>query len=115
MIPTLFLCLNAQPVDGDTIRCEGAPNVRLAGIAARESSGRCLRHHPCPDASAEAATAALRGLVQGRVLRCQATGVTFGRIAAWCWTEDGTDVSCAMMASGTVARWRGYWRGHECR
>jgi endonuclease YncB( thermonuclease family) len=113
MIPALFLCAVAAITDGDTLRCEDGTRVRLAGISARERNGTCLRSHPCPAASAEEATAALRRIVAGQTLRCQATGMTFGRVAAWCWSGR-VDVSCAMVRSGTVAVWARYWRGHGC-
>lgn len=111
----LFLCPVASIHDGDSLTCADGTRVRLAGIAARETSGRCLRGHPCPAASAEEATAELSRLVQGRTLRCEAAGRTYGRVAAWC-SVDGHGVSCLMLASGTVAYWEAYDRGRRiCR
>lgn len=113
-------CTVASVTDGDTWRCEerGADGrqirIRLSGIAARERDGSCSPGHPCPAASAEAATAALAVLIEGQALDCQPNGSTYGRVAAFCRRPDGVDVSCAMLDSGTVARWDRYWQDHAC-
>lgn len=115
-----FTCSVASITDGDTFRCAevGADGrqvrVRLSGISARERDGSCGVGHPCPAATAEASTAALDRLAAGQVLTCQANGETYGRIAAFCSTAGGVDLSCAMLASGTVERWDRHWRGHRC-
>jgi endonuclease YncB( thermonuclease family) len=115
-----FSCTVASVTDGDTFRCAetGADGrqirVRLAGIAARERDGTCLVGHPCPTASADAATAEMERLASGQVLSCDPNGTTFGRIAAFCVRSDGTDLSCAMIESGTVERWDRYWGAHRC-
>lgn len=116
-----FRCSVASVTDGDTLRCVESEaggrqiRVRLSGIAARERDGSCSAGHPCPDASAEAATAELERLVAGAVLSCSLEGTTYGRRAAFCQTSAGVDVSCAMLASRTVARWDRYWGDHQCR
>jgi endonuclease YncB( thermonuclease family) len=115
-----FTCTVASVTDGDTLRCvEGDATgrqirVRISGIDAREKDGTCAPGHPCASASAEAATAELQRLVSGQILSCKRVGETYGRVAAWCDRADGIDVSCAMMASGTVARWWKYWGLHRC-
>lgn len=115
-----FRCTVASITDGDTLRCveEGADGrqirVRLSGIAARETDGSCSPGHPCPIASAEAATAELSRLASGQVLECQANGSTYGRVAAFCRNGAGVDLSCAMVSSGTAERWDRYWNGHRC-
>jgi endonuclease YncB( thermonuclease family) len=88
--------------------------VRVAGIDAREVDGSCAPGHPCASAPPEEATAALKGLVEGQTLSCVANGTTYNRVGAWCRRADGVDVSCAMLGSGTVARWDRFWRGHRC-
>jgi endonuclease YncB( thermonuclease family) len=119
--PGGFVCSVASVTDGDTLRCRErdeagrAVRVRLAGIAAREADGSCSAGHPCPTASAQAATSELVRLAAGETLTCSATGSTFGRVAAFCITSAGVDLSCAMVASGTAARWERYWSGHRCR
>ena len=118
--PDRFPCTVAAISDGDTFRCaeegeDGRPiRIRLSGVAARESDGSCSPGHPCPSASAEAAAAELRSLAFGRTLSCRETGSTYGRIAAFCARDDGTDLSCAMVASGTAERWERYWGDHRC-
>ena len=109
-----FSCEVAQITDGDTFRCVDGTRVRLSGVAARESDGTCRPGHPCPVASAEAATAALHNLASGQVLMCRAVGETYGRRAAFCRRKDGLDLSCAMMQTGTVKKWWRYWGLHSC-
>jgi endonuclease YncB( thermonuclease family) len=116
-----FECTVSSVTDGDTFRCAETGGdgrqirVRVAGVAARERDGTCAPGHPCPSASAEAATNEMERLVAGQVLNCRANGTTYGRIAAFCQRRDGVDVNCAMVASGTALRWERYWNGHRCR
>jgi endonuclease YncB( thermonuclease family) len=115
-----FPCTVAAVHDGDTFTCaeresSGRPiRIRLAGVDAREVGDFCARGHPCATAHADDATAALRRLAQGQILSCHANGSTYGRIAAFCGKPDGTDLSCAMLAAGYVARWDRYWGNHRC-
>lgn len=126
-----FTCTPTRVWDGDgPLWCAEGPRLRLAGIAAREMDGTCRSNQPCPTATAEAARDALvrlvgrpvgrspQGhiLVQGPPLTCLSEGSGVGvRTAAWCRTAAGADLSCAMVATGTVLRWDRYWRGHRCR
>lgn len=109
-----FTCTVASITDGDTLRCTDGARVRIAGINAREHDGTCNVGAPCPAASSAEATAALSGLASGQVLSCEANGTTFNRIAAFCRNSAGVDLSCAMIHSGTLARWDRHWRGHRC-
>lgn len=125
-----FACTPTRLWDGDgPIHCAEGPRVRLSGIAAREADGSCRRGHPCPEASAEAARdtlASLLGrivgtapeghlLIEGPPLACTSVGSAGGkRTAAWCASPVAGDLSCAMVASGTAAKWDRYWRGHRC-
>ena len=115
-----FTCTVASITDGDTFKCSEADEsgrqirVRLSGVAARETDGTCSPGHPCPDATAEAATVELDRLAYGQALTCQAVGTTYGRVAAFCQRRDGVDLSCAMVASGTALRWDRHWQGHRC-
>lgn len=117
-----FTCTPVQVWDGDgPIWCEEGPRIRLAGIAARELDGTCRHGHPCPSASGIAARDALvsllggsRGvartkhiLVRSAALRCVQIGVSYERNVARCASSTLGDLSCAMLTSGTVARWRG--------
>lgn len=56
----------------------------------------------------------LKGLVLGRSLSCEKMGQTYGRTAAFCQRADGIDLSCAMVESGTAAKWDRYWGWHSC-
>jgi endonuclease YncB( thermonuclease family) len=125
-----FACTPEKVWDGDgPIHCAEGPKVRLAGIAAREMDGSCSPGHPCPEATAEAARdslAAMLGrstgrastghlLVEGPTLECLSQGSAKGsRTAAWCTSPTAGDLSCAMVASGTVAKWERHWRGRSC-
>jgi endonuclease YncB( thermonuclease family) len=114
-----FTCTVASITDGDTFRCAETEasgkqiRVRLSGVAAREKDGTCSTGHPCPDATAEAATATLRRLALGRELTCRQVGTTYDRRAAFC-RVGRVDLSCAMVASGTVAKWPKHWGSHRC-
>ena len=115
-----FTCTVVSVTDGDTFRCREqdstgrAIRVRLSGVAARETDGSCSPGHPCPTASADAATAELQRLAHAETLTCRAVGETYGRVAGFCATAEGTDLSCAMVESGTVLKWRKYWGLHRC-
>jgi endonuclease YncB( thermonuclease family) len=116
-----LICTVASITDGDTLRCAETGSdgkqirIRLSGVAARERDGTCSAGHPCPEGSAEAATAELERLATGEVLICREVGRTYGRVAAFCLRRsDGLDLSCAMVASGTAARWDRHWGGHRC-
>ena len=104
-----FTCVVTGVHDGDgPIYCTTGVKIRLTAVAARELDGSCTAGHPCPAASAEAATQALWKLVQGQVLQCRATNKTYDRIAAWCWRPDGKEVNCEMVRSGTALHWVKY-------
>jgi endonuclease YncB( thermonuclease family) len=125
-----FACTPVKLWDGDgPIHCAEGPRIRLSGIAAREADGSCSPGHPCPSASAEDARAALAALlgrttgtasgghllIQGPALTCRSVGSAGGkRTAAWCTSPRSGDLSCAMVASGTVEKWDRYWRDHRC-
>ncbi len=114
-------CTVFSITDGDTFRCAETGTdgkqlrVRLSGVAARERDGSCSPGHPCPIASAEAATAELSKLAFGQLLSCRPVGETYGRVAAFCKRQDGVDLSCAMIESGTAEKWQRYWGDHRCR
>jgi endonuclease YncB( thermonuclease family) len=125
-----FTCTPTRVWDGDgPIWCAEGPQVRLAGIAAREMDGSCRVGHPCPSASAIEARDQLvrllggaRGvaptghvLVKGPPLACLSDGSAGGkRTAAWCSAHGSTSLNCQMVASGYALRWDRYWRGHRC-
>lgn len=126
-----FTCTPTHVWDGDgPVWCAEGPHVRISGIAAREMDGTCRTNQPCPKASAEDARNALvklmggaRGtlptghiVVKGPTLTCLSVGSAGGtRTAAWCRFPKGPDLSCAMVATGTVLRWDRYWQRHVCR
>lgn len=127
----LFACTPTLVYDGDgPIFCAEGPRIRIAGIAARERDNSCRAGHPCPIASGDQAMSALvtllggaRGTVRLRgasydhvrvrapTMRCLSIGSAGGnRTGAFCQMADRRNLSCAMLATGTVARWDRYWR-----
>lgn len=113
----MFTCTAKKVHDGDgPIWCsergaDGKPiKIRLQAIAAREIDETCSPGHPCPNASGAAAQQALEKLALGQSLRCEATGTSYSRVTAWCWREDGVELNCAMVESGTALRWAKYDR-----
>jgi len=126
----LFSCTPTLVADGDgPVWCAEGPRVRIAGIAARERDESCRPGQPCPKASGQSATAALVRLLGGSrgsyrfpgaqyahirvkapTMTCRSTGSAGGsRTGAFCELADGRDLSCAMLATGTVLRWDRYW------
>lgn len=103
--PNVFECRVSSITDGDTLRCWDGTRVRLNAVAARETDGTCSAGHPCPAATAEEATAKLRELARGHLLRCRQTGMSYDRKAAICVNEDGIEINCAMVRSGTALVW----------
>ncbi len=107
-----FTCTVTSVHDGDgPVRCleRGADGkaikIRLTAIAARELDGTCSPGHPCPSASGQQAQQALWRLARGQKLSCEATGTSYSRVTAWCWRQDGVELNCAMVKSGTALRW----------
>lgn len=98
-------CAVAHINDGDTLRCHDGTRIRLHAVAAREIDGSCTLGHPCPEATAEAATRTLQRLAGGQTIRCQSTGRSYNRVTAICWTPAGEEINCAMVRSGTAVIW----------
>ena len=99
-VGTIFLCLVASVTDGDTLRCEDGTRVRLAAIDAPEIRG--CRGRPgrvCVPGDGQASRRRLEQITARRVIRCESTGTSYGRVTAWC-TIDGIDLSCAMVRGG---------------
>jgi hypothetical protein len=127
-----FRCTPTRVYEGDgPLWCAEGQRVHLAGIAAREVDGRCRANQPCPDATPEAARAALVRLVsgaggdpaagkryvavKGTALSCTSTGWAGGRrVGGWCASPTAGDLSCAMVKSATVLPWPAYWQDHRC-
>jgi endonuclease YncB( thermonuclease family) len=126
--PLTFACSAVSVWDGDgPVTCSDGRKVRLAGVNAREIDGSCRKGHPCPLVSGIASRDALVALLGGsrgttadghvRVaarLRCEVTGFSYGRVTAFCRTARGTDLSCALVASGHAAIWQRHWGNHRC-
>jgi len=126
-----FRCTPTAVWDGDgPVWCAEGPRLRLSGIAAREIDGSCRPGQPCPSASGQASRDRLvtllggaRGTwrdghiaVAGPSMTCVSQGPGKGdRTAALCVLPGGKDLSCLMIASGTVKRWARYDPDDRCR
>ncbi len=101
----------ARAIDGDTLRV-GTVRIRLHGIDAPESAQNCTeasgRTWPC----GREATRALRGLVEGRGVRCTVHDTDpYGRAVAVCHVS-GTDINAWMVSAGHALAHRRYSRDY---
>lgn len=94
-----------RAVDGDTLHC-GEDRVRIAGMDAPELRGRCEAEQRL----AEAATARLRGLVQGGVTLQETGQDRFGRILAVVRDRNGVDVARILIGEGLARPFDGRGR-----
>ena len=89
-------------VDGDTLET-GNQKIRLWGIDAPEAK------RP----GGESAKRALIAIIDGNPLTCEKVDVDrYGRTVARCDLPDGTDIACALVASGHAKDWPRYSAGH---
>lgn len=87
--------------DGDTMRA-GDLRIRIWGIDAPERGEPGYR----------ASTEALRSLITGRTLQCEAVDIDrYGRTVARCTLPDGRDLACALVAMGAADDWPRYSGG----
>lgn len=111
---SVFLCLAAFAIDGDTLRCEGLPHVRLARIDAPELADHCRPGRRCAPGEPIAARAALAAMLTGPV-RCKPVDAVpwwrgfqprdrYGRIVARC-KAGGRDLGKAMLRGGWAVPW----------
>lgn len=114
-----FLCAAALAIDGDTLRCRGVGDVRLARIDAPELSDHCRdgrkdSGRPCAPGDPLAAQAALHRLTRTPVT-CEQVDANpwwrgfqerdrYGRIVARC-SAGGRDLGEAQLAGGFAVRW----------
>ncbi|QBQ50147.1 nuclease [Brevundimonas naejangsanensis] len=105
-----FSCRVVSVHDGDTLRCSDGTRVRLHAVAAREIDGTCSEGHPCPAASAAAARLELVKLAENRTLACRRTGRSYNRVTAICDNDEGVEINCAMVRSGTTLIWDRFHR-----
>ena len=93
------LTIRASVVDGDTLELADGNRVRLWGIDAVEGSQVCRRDGR-PWRCGDDATEALRRLIDGRKLACEARDVDrYGRAVAVC-RVDGADIGAELVRQG---------------
>lgn len=96
----------ARVIDGDSL-VVGGVEIRLYGIDAPESHQICSRAG-LPWACGSSATSAMRALVDGREVRCQArVHDRYGRTVATCSTG-GADLGSAMVRDGNAVAYGAY-------
>jgi endonuclease YncB( thermonuclease family) len=105
---SVFLCLAAIAIDGDTLRCQNLERpglVRLARIDAPERG----------QAGAREATQALRLMIAGRTVTCELVDADprrkgfqktdrYGRPVARC-SAGGVDLGAALIKAGHAVAW----------
>jgi len=90
---------SAKVVDGDTI-VVGGTRIRLEGIDAPEAGQICHRRPAGDWPCGSEATAALAGLLEGKLVRCEPMGIDrYGRSLGVCFL-DGEDVNAWMVRQG---------------
>lgn len=104
-----MICIVAAVHDGDTFTCADRTAIRIAGVEARELSGRCHLPRCAPATGAEARTILVR-LVHRQTLSCDQLDGSHERIVARCALPDGRDLRCALLAAGVVVAWPKYVR-----
>lgn len=114
ILSALILCAQPVAVDGDNLRCGGV-NMRIVGINAREMDGSCRDNAPCVATEGRAAREVLARLIRQQVRYRQLYIDAFRRPVIEAQLADGRDLSCALLAAGSVARWEAYWpEGKRC-
>jgi endonuclease YncB( thermonuclease family) len=102
---SLALLLNltgAVAIDGDTLKLDGQ-RYRLWGIDAPERD----------EAGGTEATLALRAIIEGQRLSCDALYTDpYQRPVVRCTLPDGSDPSCTLVARGHAEDWPKYSKGH---
>lgn len=100
IVAALLICLAPTAVDGDTIRCGGAPrrDIRLFGIESTDGS---------PEDAANRAM--LNEKIAGGVV-CELTGNSYYRTVARCYNAVNVDVGWQMLAERRVKEWCAYSR-----
>lgn len=129
MAISAFLCLAIaiHDVDGP-IHCRSGEKIRLQGIGATETDGRCRPNQPCvpgdPIVQRRVMARAMGAMIAREdrsiygqawfvrpvALTCTPTGRSHKRITAWCRLADGRDLSCLAIRSGVALRWDRYDR-----
>ena len=108
------LTIRARVVDGDTLELADGNRVRLWGIDAVEGSQVCRRDGR-PWRCGDDATEALRRLIDGRKLACEARDVDrYGRAVAVC-RVDGADIGAELVRQGWALDDERYSRRCLCR
>ena len=94
----------SKVLDGDTFTLKGqSRRIRVWGLDAPEWD----------HAGGSAATAKMRGLIAGQILRCQVLDMDrYGRFVAQCFLPDGRDVAAEMIRAGAATEYCRYSRGY---
>lgn len=96
-------------IDGDTVKLTGGERVRLLGIDAPEMrKGKLGRTGPFPEPGAAEATAALKQMIEGKVVRVARRGRDkYNRTLARLYLENGKDVGGELLKRKLAVPYRG--------
>lgn len=132
----ICLAIALHDVDGP-IHCQTGEKIRLQGIGATETNGRCNPNQPCAPGDpfeqrrkmARIIGATIEREDMGRDgkprlygqlwfkrpvrLECNVTGTSRGRLTAWCQLPNGRDLSCEAIKYRIAARWSIYDRDRK--
>lgn len=134
----LCLAIAIHDVDGP-IHCQTGERIRLQGIGATETNGRCNPNQPCVSGDPFAQRRKMAAIIGAQTqredrghdgrpalygqlwfkqpvkLHCEITGKSHARLTAWCQGADGRDLSCAAIAGRIAVRWTRYDRQGRLR
>lgn len=102
--PAILEARVSKIIDGDTFTLSGhSRRIRVWGLDAPEWNR--------PGGSD--ATAALRGLISGKTLRCQVRDIDrYGRYVGQCFLPDGRDITAEMIQMGVAREYCRFSRNH---
>src|SRR5690625_3137829 len=107
--PSVLEARVSKIIDGDTFTLSGhSRRIRVWGLDAPEWNHR----------GGSAATAAMRGLISGKTLRCQVRDIDrYGRYVGQCFLPDGRDITAEMIRMGVAREYCYFSRNHygTCR
>lgn len=111
----IMICLAAQAVDGDTIKCADGVRIRIAGVEANELSSPGCHLALCPKMPGREAKARMQALLGSQSVTYVTNGRSYGRVTGSVQLPDGRDLACETLRLGMTVRWDRYWpKRKEC-
>ena len=111
LVATLLIGVSAVADDGDSIHAGGV-YYRLWGMDAPEFTQTCARPNGARWACGRAASVAMRDMIAGQDVRCQARGKDrYRRTVAVCGTDAIPDLGAEMVRRGLALDYKRYSGG----